>query len=85
MARLAELLGDPPATAVATRADSCNLLDGCVRVHTNVFCSTASPHLDCADYTFMPIPRAAEINAVAVACSRTDCKSRLLVILGSSF
>lgn len=38
------------------------ILDNKIRIHFNVFCSTASPHLGCADRTFFPIPRFAEIG-----------------------
>lgn len=38
------------------------ILDNTIRIHFNVFCSTASPHLGCADRTFFPIPRFAEIG-----------------------
>lgn len=31
-----------------------------IRLHFNVFCTTASPHLGCADHTYFPIPRVAE-------------------------
>ena len=65
VARLAELLDDSTAAA-ATRADGYHLLDGRVRVHPNVFCSTASPHLGCADHTFVQIPRAAEIGVARI-------------------
>jgi len=41
-------------------------LDGRIRVHLNVFCSTASPHLGCAGHTFFPIPRTAEIGVAKV-------------------
>lgn len=30
------------------------LLDNNIRIHFNVFCSTASPHLGCADRTYVP-------------------------------
>jgi hypothetical protein len=33
-----------------------------IRIHFNVFCSTASPHLGCAGHTYFPIPRAAEMG-----------------------
>ncbi|KAL3796276.1 hypothetical protein HJC23_008596 [Cyclotella cryptica] len=33
-----------------------------IRIHFNVFCTTASPHLGCASHTYFPIPRAAEIG-----------------------
>jgi hypothetical protein len=38
------------------------ILDNNIRIHFNVFCSTASPHLGCADRTYFPIPRFAEIG-----------------------
>lgn len=31
-----------------------------IRLHFNVFCTTASPHLGCAEHTYFPIPRIAE-------------------------
>ena len=36
------------------------VLDETIRIHFNVFCTTASPHLGCADHTYIPLPRAAE-------------------------
>lgn len=38
------------------------VLDGRYRLHFNVFCTTATPHLGCAGNTFLPIPRRAEIG-----------------------
>lgn len=38
------------------------ILDDNIRLHFNVFCSTASPHLGCADRTYVPIPRFAEVG-----------------------
>jgi len=38
------------------------ILDDNIRLHFNVFCSTVSPHLGCADRTYFPIPRFAEIG-----------------------
>ncbi|GKZ00792.1 hypothetical protein MPSEU_001030900 [Mayamaea pseudoterrestris] len=40
------------------------------RVHYNVFCTTATPHLGIAGHTFLPIPRSAEIG-VAHAMGNT--------------
>lgn len=37
------------------------LFDGHIRIHLQVFCSIASPHLGCAGHTYVPIPRVAEI------------------------
>lgn len=54
IAHLADVLGKEP----------CNnhyLFEGYIRIHFNVFCSTASPHLGCANFTYIPIPRAAEM------------------------
>lgn len=34
--------------------------DTSFRLHFNVFCTTASPHLGCSDHTYFPIPRVAE-------------------------
>lgn len=28
-----------------------------IRLHFNIFCTTATPHLGCADHTYIPIPR----------------------------
>jgi hypothetical protein len=42
------------------------LLDGCILIHPNVFCSIASPHLGCAGFTYVPIPRAAELVVAKV-------------------
>ncbi|KAL3822278.1 hypothetical protein ACHAXA_005911 [Cyclostephanos tholiformis] len=42
------------------------LLDGCIRIHPNVFCSIASPHLGCAGFTYVPIPRVVEMIVAKV-------------------
>ena len=59
IAHLAEIL----------EADACCdywLLDGCIRIHPNVFCSIASPHLGCSGFTYVPIPRSAELVVAKV-------------------
>lgn len=38
------------------------VLDGKYRLHYNVFCTTASPHLGLSKLTFLPMPRGAEIG-----------------------
>lgn len=38
------------------------LLDGKVRAHFNIFCTTATPHLGVSGHTYIPIPRSAEIG-----------------------
>mmetsp|Transcript_1412 Transcript_1412/g.2576 ORF Transcript_1412/g.2576 Transcript_1412/m.2576 type:complete len:607 (-) Transcript_1412:4794-6614(-) len=38
------------------------LLDGKIRAHFNVFCTTATPHLGISGHTYIPIPRSAEIG-----------------------
>jgi hypothetical protein len=55
--------------AIAKLLDRCiNLPDGsCIlddkfRLHLNVFCTTATPHLGVAGHTFFPLPRQAEIG-----------------------
>ena len=56
--------------AVAKLAELCQFngrdgemyLDGKYRMHFNVFCTTASPHLGIASHTFLPLPRTAEIG-----------------------
>ncbi len=60
IAHLAEVLGN---------GQSCNnpyLLDGFIRIHFNVFCSTASPHLGCSGFTYIPIPRTAEMGVAQI-------------------
>lgn len=42
------------------------ILDGRYRVHLNVFCTTATPHLGVSKHTFLPIPRKAEIAAATI-------------------
>jgi len=39
-----------------------NVLDGKYRIHFNVFCTTASPHLGLSKHTYLPLPRSAEIG-----------------------
>jgi hypothetical protein len=38
------------------------ILDGQWKIHFNIFCTTASPHLGVSKHTYFPIPRAAEIG-----------------------
>ena len=42
------------------------LLDGKYRLHFNIFCTTATPHLGISKHTFVPLPRSAEIGAAYV-------------------
>ena len=42
------------------------LFDGFIRVHFNVFCSTSSPHLGCASFTYIPIPRTVEMGVAQI-------------------
>jgi hypothetical protein len=42
------------------------LFDDHIRIHLQVFCSIASPHLGCAGHTYVPIPRVAEIVVAKV-------------------
>ncbi|CAB9529692.1 Putative serine esterase (DUF676) [Seminavis robusta] len=46
--------------------DSCVLLDGKYRLHFNIFCTTATPHLGISKHTYVPIPRSVEIGAAHV-------------------
>ena len=48
------------------QVNNCYLFDGFIRIHFNVFCSTASPHLGCASFTYIPIPRTAELGVARV-------------------
>jgi len=57
--------------AVAKLAERCDyvenddkhwLLDGKYRLHFNIFCTTATPHLGIAGHTYLPLPRTAEIG-----------------------
>ena len=60
IAHLAEVLGN---------GQSCSypyLFDGFIRIHFNVFCSTASPHLGCSGFTYIPIPRTAEMGVAQI-------------------
>ena len=62
VAKLDELLQVPEDNDSKDAPMRHYILDGCIRMHFNVFCSTASPHLGCADRTYIPIPRFAEIG-----------------------
>jgi hypothetical protein len=42
--------------------DDCWILDGMYRLHLNIFCTTATPHLGVSRHTYVPIPRSAEIG-----------------------
>lgn len=46
--------------------DPCWILDGRFRLHLNVFCTTATPHLGVSKHTFLPIPRPVEMAAARV-------------------
>lgn len=43
--------------------EGCWILDGKYRLHLNVFCTTATPHLGVSKHTYLPLPRSAEIAA----------------------
>ena len=43
-------------------SDDCWILDGTYRLHLNIFCTTATPHLGVSRHTYVPIPRTAEIG-----------------------
>jgi len=71
IAHLSQVLGDlipNPSEQSSPNNESHHhyLFDGRIRIHLNVFCSTASPHLGCANHTFVPIPRTAEIGVARV-------------------
>ena len=38
------------------------LIDGFIRAHFNIFCTTATPHLGISGHTWVPLPRTAEIG-----------------------
>ncbi len=38
------------------------LLEGKIRLHFNIFCSTATPHLGISGHLYFPLPRSAEIG-----------------------
>ena len=38
------------------------LIDGKIRIHFNIFCTTATPHLGVSGHTWLPIPRSAEVG-----------------------
>lgn len=40
----------------------CWILDGVYRLHLNIFCTTATPHLGVSRHTYVKIPRTAEIG-----------------------
>jgi hypothetical protein len=46
------------------------VLDGAYKLHFNIFCTTAAPHLGVSRHTYVRIPRAAEIG-VAHAMGKT--------------
>ena len=46
--------------------DRCVLLDDKYRLHFNIFCTTAAPHLGISKHTYVPLPRTAEIGVAAV-------------------
>eukprot|EP00529_Nitzschia_sp_RCC80_P017648 CAMPEP_0113464796 /NCGR_PEP_ID=MMETSP0014_2-20120614/13389_1 /TAXON_ID=2857 /ORGANISM="Nitzschia sp." /LENGTH=843 /DNA_ID=CAMNT_0000356895 /DNA_START=70 /DNA_END=2601 /DNA_ORIENTATION=- /assembly_acc=CAM_ASM_000159 len=50
--------------------EECWILDGKYRLHLNIFCTTASPHLGVSGHTWFRIPRTAEIG-VAHAMGNT--------------
>jgi len=50
--------------AIARLGDVCKdlVLDGKYRLHFNIFCTTASPHLGVSKHTYVRLPRSAEIG-----------------------
>jgi len=57
--------------AIAELARICStedglLLDGRYRIHFNVFCTTATPHLGISKHTYLPLPRTAEIGVANI-------------------
>jgi Putative serine esterase (DUF676) len=59
VAKLAETL----QSKVTSQVDM--ILDDRYRVHLNVFCTTATPHLGLAGHTYVPLPRSAEFGVAA--------------------
>lgn len=57
-------VGSDPSALVAS------IQNRSYRIHYNIFCTTATPHLGVAGHTFLPIPRTAEIG-VAHALGNT--------------
>lgn len=71
IARLAEIANESMSQCNCDTRDSpsdfsdfYSIKDGgrTIRIHFNIFCTTASPHLGCASHTYFPIPRVAEIG-----------------------
>jgi len=61
IAYLVEALQQTSPSGGADSASEFNLvLDETIQIRFNVFCTTASPHLGCADHTYIPLPRLAE-------------------------
>jgi hypothetical protein len=46
----------------AAAASPCWILDGKYRLHLNIFCTTATPHLGVSGHTWVRIPRTAEMG-----------------------
>jgi Putative serine esterase (DUF676) len=59
VAKLAEILQSNDTSQIDM------ILDGRYRVHFNVFCTTATPHLGLAGHTYVPLPRSAEVGVAA--------------------
>lgn len=73
IARLAQKAADEEnhpelsnATTSSATDEACVLLDGKYRLHFNIFCSTASPHLGISKHTYVPLPRSVELGAARV-------------------
>lgn len=47
--------------SLSKASDGSILIDDCIRIHFNIFCTTATPHLGVSGQTFFPVPRSAEI------------------------
>lgn len=47
-------------------------MDGNLKVHFNIFCTTATPHLGISGHTYFPIPRTAEIGIGKIMVSFRD-------------
>jgi len=55
------------SSSLATENDNKTMLvEGKIPLHFNVFCSTATPHLGVSGYTWLPLPRPAELGIAKI-------------------
>lgn len=60
------------ATEESSMDEEFVIMDGNLKVHFNIFCTTATPHLGISGHTYFPLPRTAEIGIGKIMVSFRD-------------